>query len=119
MNPKIPSVLKVMLIQACQNFAHGENQAVRHPNADPAEIYHPEDRRHITLRRPHTALLLATVTGGQAIRGAYTGSSNRLSVFYSEVPLFMDTIPNIRRLVAAILDVYFGEYRIQVLNFFI
>ena len=66
-------LLKVMLIQACQNFVRGENQIVTYPNADPAEIYHPEDRRHIVLRRPHTALLLATVTGGQAIRGAYTG----------------------------------------------
>ena len=61
-----------MLIQACQNFLR-ENQVLMHPNADPAEIYNPEDRRHIVLRRPHTVLLLATVTGGQAIRGAYTG----------------------------------------------
>ena len=29
---------------------------------------------HIVLRRPHTVLLLATLTGGLAIRGAFTGA---------------------------------------------
>ena len=29
---------------------------------------------HITLTRPHTALLLSTVAGGTALRGAYTGA---------------------------------------------
>ena len=40
-------------------------------------------------------------------------SSNRLSVF---VPLFMDAVLNVKRLEAAVLDVYFAEYCIQVSN---
>ena len=46
-------------------------------------------------------------------------SSNRLSVFYSEVPLFMelDAYLNVKRLVVAAHDVYFVEYRIQVWNY--
>ena len=32
----------------------------------------PVDNTHIVLSRPHTVLLLATVRGGTAIRGAFT-----------------------------------------------
>ena len=32
------------------------------------------DEKHIVLTRPNTVLLLATVTGGRATRGAYTGA---------------------------------------------
>lgn len=34
----------------------------------------PLDNKHIVLTRPNTVLLMATVTGGEAIRGAYTGA---------------------------------------------
>lgn len=34
----------------------------------------PTTNRHIVVTRPHTVLLMATVTGGYAYRGAYTGA---------------------------------------------
>lgn len=34
----------------------------------------PTANRHIVLTRPHTVLLMATVTGGSAYREAYTGA---------------------------------------------
>ena len=39
-----------------------------------SHIIDPHNNKHIVLRRPHTVLLLATVTGGEAIRGAFTGA---------------------------------------------
>lgn len=57
-----------MLIQACQKSA-----AV--PETDPAFPVHANDplkNQHITLKRRHTVLLLATVREGLAKRGAFT-----------------------------------------------
>ena len=69
-----------MLIQACQVFStfsllqlpEGGNTESDAPT--PSAILDPHYNKHIVLRRPHTALLLATVTGGLAIRGEFSGA---------------------------------------------
>ena len=65
-------------MQACQVFAtHGIAVQPEDYGSDPATPSHiidPHNNKHILLRRPHTVLLLATVTGGIAIRGAFTGA---------------------------------------------
>ena len=61
-------MLQILLIQACQQYGQ---QAPAHSSKDAREGC-PADSRYITLRRPHTLLLMSTVSGGSATRGAYT-----------------------------------------------
>ena len=66
-----------MLLQACQ--VADDSQLAKYTTSkshDPAptSLSDPLSNQHITLTRPHTVLLLATVTGGLAIRGAFTGA---------------------------------------------
>ena len=67
-----------MIVQACQVYTtHGITVQPEDYESDPATPSHiidPHNNKHIVLRRPHTVLLLATVTGGEAIRGAFTGA---------------------------------------------
>ena len=66
-----------MVIQACQVFStYGvlPSQRSESDPATPSQVTDPHNNKHIVLRRPHTVLLLATVTGGLAIRGAFTGA---------------------------------------------
>ena len=59
-----------MIIQACQST---EIQRETPDNdIDMAMRNSPEANSHITLERPHTVLLNATLRGGYATRGAYT-----------------------------------------------
>lgn len=60
-----------MLIQACQ-VASPEEPGARLVDPAPVDINDPHQDTHIRLLRPHTVLLLATVRGGKAIRGAFT-----------------------------------------------
>ena len=62
-----------MLIQACQVASPGEQSSTSSDPA-PVQVSDPHVDQHITLLRPHTVLLLATVRGGKAIRGAFTGA---------------------------------------------
>ena len=55
-----------MLLQACQG-AHRRNLAETDP-AVPTQLSGSHGDQHITLTRPHTVLLLATVRGGAAYR---------------------------------------------------
>ena len=61
-----------MLLQACQG-AHRRNLAESDP-AVPTQMSDPHKDQHITLTRPNTVLLLATVRGGVAYRGVFTGA---------------------------------------------
>ena len=64
-----------MVIKACQVFStHGivPSQPSESDPATPSQVTDPHHNKHIVLRRPHIMLLLATVTGGLAIRGAFT-----------------------------------------------
>ena len=66
-----------MVIQACQLFSsYGvlPSQPSESDPATPSQLTDPHNNKHIVLIRPHTVLLLATVTGGLAIRGAFTGA---------------------------------------------
>lgn len=65
-----------MVIQACQIFTtHGIIQPQDY-ESDPAPGHMADSLidRHIVLLRPHTVLLLATVAGGLALRGTFTGA---------------------------------------------
>ena len=71
------------IIQACQDYARLSQPpgAANQPDegtssdseseTDPAR---PTQTLHVILTRPHTVLLLATVTGGVAYRGNFTGA---------------------------------------------
>ena len=71
------------IIQACQDYARLSQPpgAASQPDevssseseseTDPAR---PTQTLHVILTRPHTVLLLATVTGGVAYRGVFTGA---------------------------------------------
>lgn len=65
--------LQVMIIQACQSFDALSAQ-VECINLDMANPGNPDEDKRIVLMRPHTVLLLSTMTGGSALRGAYTGA---------------------------------------------
>mgnify|MGYP001792504309 FL=1 len=73
-------ILQVMLIQACQeaNIAllvtEATTGATAEPDPAPTQLSDPHRDQHITLTRPHTVLLLATVRGGVAYRGVFTGA---------------------------------------------
>ena len=55
------------MVQACQVPSPHTGSST----SDPAPV---QQVTHITLLRPHTVLLLATVRGGKAVRGAFTGA---------------------------------------------
>ena len=59
----------MILIQACQQ---SDYIPPLNSNEDMAMGCSPEDKTHIVLNRPHTALLMATMRDGFAKRGAYT-----------------------------------------------
>ena len=60
-----------MLIQACQQF---ENVEISLPGDIPldAKAGNPTESKYIVLERANTLLLLSSVSGGVAVRGAYT-----------------------------------------------
>ena len=60
-----------MLIQACQQF---ENVEISLPGDIPldAKAGNPTESKYIVLERANTILLLSSVSGGVAVRGAYT-----------------------------------------------
>ena len=60
------------MVQACQVPSLHAGSST----SDPAPVQHsnPQQDTHITLTRPHTVLLLATVRGGRAVRVAFTGA---------------------------------------------
>ena len=69
-----------MVIQACQ-LSPLDGMYVTAQQGDesldapvPHRTEDPHYNKHIVLTRPHTILMLATVTGGEAIRGAFTGA---------------------------------------------
>ena len=63
--------LQVVLIQACQHEGH---TAEPPSGYDMALRVSPDDQTHIILNRPDTLLLLSSMRGGYARRGAYTGA---------------------------------------------
>ena len=62
-----------MLIQAYQVASPGAS-GISTTDPAPVQISDPQKDTHITLTRTHTVLLLATVRGGKARRGAFTGA---------------------------------------------
>lgn len=56
-----------MIVQACQ----GSQPTIQSMYLD-ANRVDPKSSKYIELTRPHTALLMATVMGGAAVRGVYT-----------------------------------------------
>ena len=70
---------QVMLLQACQDadrsfVFHTTVGGTPEPDPAPTQLTDPHQDQHITLTRPHTVLLLATVRGGVAYRGVFTGA---------------------------------------------
>ena len=68
-----------MILQACQNASLAKLQSPQKSasnSCDPVPILlsDPDSNQHITLTRPHTVLLMSTVRGGVAYRGAFTGA---------------------------------------------
>lgn len=65
-----------MIVQACMVYTTDEGNS---PGSDPDTYVtvHDTKNRHIVLKRRHTLLLNATVEGGKAIRGAYSGAIAR------------------------------------------
>lgn len=61
------------MVQACQGF-QGLMGSQRSSLSDMARRVNPLDNKHIVLMRPDTVLLMATVTGGEAIHRPYTGA---------------------------------------------
>ena len=61
------------MIQACQNFNGQLPPGVSSQRID-ANAGKPNEAKYITLERPNTLLLLSSITGGFAKRGAYTGA---------------------------------------------
>ena len=67
-------ILQVVVIQASQESASFQTQSDRSPEPLPWNSQDKYKNQHITLDRPNTALLLATMRGGLALRGVFTGS---------------------------------------------
>ena len=72
-------VLQVILIQACQDAdralaSHATGGGTPEPDPAPTQLSDPHRDQHITLTRPNTVLLIATVRGGVAYRGVFTGA---------------------------------------------
>ena len=71
--------MQVILIQACQDAdraltSHATGGGTPEPDPAPTQLSDPHRDQHITLTRPNTVLLLATVRGGVAYRGIFTGA---------------------------------------------
>ena len=70
---------QIVIIQACQKF-HTPDTASAEPSTSSehdARRTSPEDSKYVVLSRPHTLLLMSTVAGGDAVRGAFTGAIAR------------------------------------------
>ena len=66
-----------MLLQACQvadDSQLAKYTTLKSHDPAPSSLSDPLSNQHITLTRPHTVLLLATVRGGVAYRGVFTGA---------------------------------------------
>ena len=61
----------MVLLQACPGGNRTTSGAASDPL--PTQKSDPHRDQHITLTRPHTVLLLATVRDGLAVRGLFTG----------------------------------------------
>lgn len=61
-------IIQVIIIQSCR----GRGQAYRLTHHVMSAI--SGDKTHISLERPNTVLISATVPGGKAYRGAFTGA---------------------------------------------
>ena len=59
---------KFTLLGSTQQEEHESDPAL------PSQTTDPHLNKHVVLTRPHTVLVLSTVTGGEAIRGAFTGA---------------------------------------------
>ena len=64
-------IFQIVVIQACQTYKDVPNNRNRYFDAMSAE---PNEEKHIVLTRPNTLLLMSTVTGGNSIRGVFTGA---------------------------------------------
>ena len=65
--------LQIITIQACQESSHADVFSY----TQDARKTVPDRQRFVMLDRPHTLLLMSTVAGGYAIRGAFTGAMAR------------------------------------------
>ena len=68
-----------MILQACQNASLAKLQSPQKSASNscdpvPTLLSDPDSNQHITLTSPHTVLLMSTVRGGVAYRGAFTGA---------------------------------------------
>ena len=54
--------------------SHATGGGTLEPDPAPTQLSDPHRDQHITLTRPNTVLLLATVRGGVAYRGVFTGA---------------------------------------------
>lgn len=70
--------MQVILIQACQTYASDsqEEQSSSNSPSNAHDSSRPEEKS-VILERPHTYLLMATVAGGKALRGAFSGALAR------------------------------------------
>ena len=73
LEPQYLSLLQVVVIQACQNF-NGQLPPGASSQQIDANAGKPNEAKYITLERPNTLLLLSSISGGFARRGAYTGA---------------------------------------------
>ena len=71
------SFLQVVIIQACQGVTVTSPSAPAATQADARRGNPPLEKHSIELTRPHTLLLMSTVAGGSATRGAFTGAIGR------------------------------------------
>ena len=62
-----------MLIQACQDNS-SLAEVLGTDTAVPTSISDQLQNQHVTLQRPDTVLMLASVREGKALRGAFTGA---------------------------------------------
>ena len=85
----------MVLVQACQ----GGNKTTLDIVSDPltTQKSDPNKDQHITLTRPHTVLLLATIRDGLAVRGVFTSkrliqySTNTVQILKVYYGFFVDT----------------------------
>ena len=66
-------VCQIVLVQACQHLETA-NTALQAEHQDMAMRSSSAEESRITLERPHTVLLLASLRGGYATRDAYTNA---------------------------------------------
>ena len=62
-------LLQIVMIQACQRSSPQTDS-----QREDAETVSSSDGGHVVLRRPHTLLLMATMSGRVAYRGEYTSA---------------------------------------------